>query len=85
MDQFRVWEYDYPYNCVDLLVIPGESTWLPDVAQMNSEGRYSLMTMAGERCEYSITAIHITAQVGLLISFAISTCHCSHLIRRLVD
>ena len=49
MDEFRVWENDYPYNCVDVLVIPSGNTWLPDVAQMNSEGRYSLMTMAGEK------------------------------------
>ena len=49
MDEFRVWEDNYPDNCVDYVVLPSDELWLPDIAQMNSEGRYGLMRMEGEK------------------------------------
>ena len=69
MDEFRVWKDDYPYNCVDYVVLPATNVWLPDIAQMNAEGRYTLMSMVGEKVRVYSYGYTIYSPGGTFMAF----------------
>lgn len=72
MDEFRVWKDDFPYNCVDYVVLPATDVWLPDIAQMNAEGRYTLMSMVGEKVRIYSNGYTIYSPGGTFMAFCMS-------------